>query len=217
MISERHITIEKSARFCVLEPKSEPKAILFAIHGYRQLAPFFIQSFQVLADSGIKVIAPEGLHRFYIEGYSGRVGASWMTKEDRDTDIEDYVGYLNTLYQSLKDEIGGLPVHLLGFSQGGPTACRWLAASNIDFKSLWLYATVFPNDFDFVINQDRLEQMNLAMAFGDSDQFANEKTISEKMMWLKSKGLEPRMERFVGGHVILPEVLLRLWEDVNSH
>lgn len=140
-----------------------------------------------------------------------------MTKEERDTDIEDYVGYLNTLYQSLKDEIGGLPVHLLGFSQGGPTACRWLAASNIDFKSLWLYATVFPNDFDFVINQDRLEQMNLAMAFGDSDQFANEKTISEKMMWLKSKGLEPRMERFVGGHVILPEVLLRLWEDVNSH
>lgn len=215
MISERHIKIEKSARFCVLEPIGETKAILFAMHGYRQLAPYFIKSFQVLADRGVKVIAPEGLHRFYIEGYSGRVGASWMTKEDRESDISDYVAYLSSLYNALSNEIAELPVHLLGFSQGGPTACRWLASSDIDFKSLTLYATVFPNDFDFEIHKYRLTNMNLAIAFGDTDQFANEQTIAEKMRWLKSKGLEPDMQRFQGGHVILPEVLEQLWNNVN--
>jgi len=160
------------------------------------------------------VIAPEGLHRFYVEGYSGRVGASWMTKEDRESDIEDYVAYLNTLYTSLLSEIENIPVHLLGFSQGGPTACRWLAGSAIPFQSLILYATVFPNDFDFTVNRERLNQLSVQIAFGDKDMFASEETISEKMEWLTSKGISPCLQIFEGGHEIKYEVLQRVWREV---
>ena len=36
------------------------------------------------ADAGWRVIAPEGGHRFLPQRYQpARVGASWMTKEDR--------------------------------------------------------------------------------------------------------------------------------------
>ena len=213
MITQRHITIEKTARYCILTPEVKPKSVLFAIHGYGQLAPFFIKQFQVLADLGVLIIAPEGLHRFYTEGYSGRVGASWMTKEDRESDIYDYVKYLNTLYESLEHEIGALPIHLLGFSQGGPTACRWLAGSDIPFKSLLLYATVFPNDFDFTINKERLEAMIVQIAFGDDDMFASEETITEKMQWLESKGIDLSLKRFTGGHELKPHVLHEIWEN----
>jgi hypothetical protein len=44
------------------------------------------------------IIAPEGLSRFYRKGFSGDVVASWMTKDDRLDDMEDYVRYLNDLH-----------------------------------------------------------------------------------------------------------------------
>ncbi len=213
MITEHYIRVEKSARYSVLKPKGDVQSVLFAIHGYRQLAPYFIKRFQVLADMGVMIIAPEGLHRFYVEGYSGRVGASWMTKEDREIDIEDYVSYLNTLYGSVLSEIEVLPVYLLGFSQGGPTACRWLAGSDIPFQSLVLYSTIFPKDFDFVINQNRLKDMQMQIAFGDDDTFASEKTISDKIKWLEDKGVTMDLVRFKGGHEVKPEVLQALWKN----
>ena len=43
---------------------------------------------------GYTIIAPQGLHKFYLEGTSGRVGASWMTKENREDDIKNYLVYL---------------------------------------------------------------------------------------------------------------------------
>ena len=98
MIDIRHIRVQKTARYAVLRPNTPANSVMFAIHGYREMVPYFIKKFQSLADQGVMVVAPEGLHRFYIEGYSGRVGASWMTKEDRESDIIDYVDYLNQLY-----------------------------------------------------------------------------------------------------------------------
>ncbi|MEZ4722242.1 MAG: hypothetical protein R2813_10245 [Flavobacteriales bacterium] len=216
MISEHHIEIRKSARYFVLEPEKETVAILYAIHGYRQLGQYFTKQFQALADLGVKVVAPEGLHRFYIEGYSGRVGASWMTKEDRLTDIKDYVGYLNQLHHQLSPSFGNLPIHLLGFSQGGPTACRWLAGSEVDFASLMLYATVFPNDFDFDANQSRMKSIPTTIAFGDSDQFAPEETIAEKMNWLSMKGMNANLIRFRGGHEIFADVLCQWWQSIQN-
>ena len=212
MIEKHEITVDKTARYYMLEPKGEPRAVVFAIHGYRQQAQFFIKQFQVLANTGVRVVAPEGLHRFYIEGYSGRVGASWMTKEDRETDITDYLAYLNRLYGALKPNIGELPVHLLGFSQGGATACRWLGASDIPFKSLLLYASVFPNDFDFNLHRNRLSNVKQAIAFGDTDQFASEEIISQKMSWLESKNVSPTMIRYSGGHEIYDSVLRDMWD-----
>lgn len=215
-MEEHQLTIPKTARYYVLCPEQEPKAVWFVMHGYRQLAKYFIQSFQCLADRGVMIVAPEGLHRFYIEGYSGRVGASWMTREDRLSDIHDYVGFLNELYAVLAPEIGTLPIHLFGFSQGGPTACRWLTGSDIAFRSVLLYATVFPNDFDFEAGRQRLDHIPSLIAFGDSDRFAPEETIREKMQWLNGKGLHPELIRFRGGHELQDSVLLDFHERVSS-
>lgn len=218
MTEQHDITVEKTARYYTLRPSDgNITSVWFVMHGYRQLAPYFIQHFQPIADKGTLIIAPEGLHRFYIEGYSGRVGASWMTREDRESDIHDYVAFLNRLYERLEPEISHLPIHLLGFSQGGPTACRWLSGSNIRFRSLMLYATVFPNDFDFAGHRDQLEQIPSIIAFGDSDQFAPEDTIREKMSWLEGKGLTPKLIRFKGGHEVLDEVLNRLFTEVSRN
>jgi predicted esterase len=198
---EHHIEVTKTARYYILEPKGETKRVLFTIHGYRQLAKYFIRQFQPLTDVGIMVVAPEGLHRFYIEGYDGRVGASWMTKEDREIDIKDYVNYLNKLHSELAIS-SDIPIDILGFSQGGPTACRWLANAKFDARKLILHSTVFPNDFDFKGNMKKLANAQIYSVFGDEDQFASEKVIIEKMAWMKAKGVDSDLRRFNGGHII---------------
>lgn len=215
---EHHLTVQKTARYYSLEPPDGVvKSVWFVIHGYRQLAKYFIRHFAPVAEQGVLVIAPEGLHRFYIEGYSGRVGASWMTREDRETDIGDYVAYLNNLYSVIQSRTGVVPVHLLGFSQGGPTACRWLAGSEIPFRSLMLYATVFPDDFDFEANKERLRGVKCLAAFGDNDPFASEEVIRQKMAWMHSRGIVPGLHRFRGGHDIVEDVLLRFKDEVEGN
>jgi len=122
------IEVPRTARYWTLAPlEKSRKGTLYVLHGYGQLAEYFIRKFQPAADAGWQVVAPEGAHRFYLQGFSGRVGASWMTKEDRITDISDYVRYLDELRRSRLASDGPLPQVLLGFSQGVATAFRWLA------------------------------------------------------------------------------------------
>lgn len=74
-------------------------------------------------------MAPEALNRFYLEGFAGRVGATWMTKEERLQEIDDYVNYLNQLYKTIlaNTDTSEITVNILGFSQGVATVCRWIA------------------------------------------------------------------------------------------
>jgi len=96
---EKHITVSRTARYFTLgELSQSTKDIWIVLHGHRQLAGDFINIFNELAVEGSFIIAPEGLMRLYIKGDYGDVGASWMTKEDRESDINDYVKYLDKLY-----------------------------------------------------------------------------------------------------------------------
>ena len=123
-----HFTVPRTARYWTAgPPPTEALGTLYVLHGYGQLAQFFVRKFQAAADSGWHVVAPEGGHRFYLKGTSGRVGASWMTREDRLSDIDDYVAFLDALRTHIdNDQPQGHQV-LLGFSQGVATALRWLA------------------------------------------------------------------------------------------
>ena len=117
-------------------------------HGYRQLAGRFLPRFADLDDGTRLIVAPEGLSRFYLHDPAGGhgkevpIGATWMTREDRENEITDYVGFLDGVLDEVLDEAldgdldevsaesGGAIARLtvLGFSQGAHTVCRWVAA-----------------------------------------------------------------------------------------
>src|SRR5512144_1837643 len=126
-VQEHHFTTSRSARYYTLGPAAAAaREVWFLLHGYGQLAGRFLIAFQALDDGSRCLIAPEALSRFYLGEATGRhdkVGASWMTREDRLTDIADYVRYLDGLYGDLvsgRRDGGGVTV--LGFSQGTATA-----------------------------------------------------------------------------------------------
>ena len=95
---QHHLTISRNVRYATLgEVGDELRQVWFVCHGYGQLAHRFLRSFSALDDGSRLVVAPEGLSRYYVDHAERKVGASWMTTEDRLTDIADYVAYLDGL------------------------------------------------------------------------------------------------------------------------
>ena len=113
----------KTYRYFSISAEKNPKNLLIAMHGYGQLAEYFIRKFNGCSKD-FTILAPEGPHRFYKNGYSGRVGASWMTKEAREDDIDDNLNWLTKWLTAHLKENTYEKIVLLGFSQGGATAAR---------------------------------------------------------------------------------------------
>jgi hypothetical protein len=92
MLNEHHITVTKTARYYsqgVLNATTE--RIWIVVHGYLQRAEDFIKMFDFLDDGKTYIVAPEALNRSYLKGGYDKTGATWMTKDDRENEIKDYV------------------------------------------------------------------------------------------------------------------------------
>ena len=148
-MEKKNISISKKARYFQLGKISEQtKTIWFVFHGYGMLSQYFIKKFKNLENNQTVIISPEALSRFYIGKNYDRVGASWITKEDKLNDIDDNNNYLNSLFESTTKNINlnSINIHVLGFSQGGAAACRWILNSNIKINSLGLWGADIPID-----------------------------------------------------------------------
>jgi predicted esterase len=196
---------------------SQTKKVWFVIHGYGQLAQYFIKKFSVLEDSETCIISPEGLSRFYLEDVTKRsqsgnnkVGATWMTRENRLMDIENYLTYLNGIYlKEIPVSYAG-QVTLLGFSQGGATVSRWALDGKVNFHRLILWAGLFPNDMDFDKGTSLFKDKEVIEVYGDQDPFLTDDRLGEMKDLNKKLNLEPTLVQFKGGHEIDQQTLLQL-------
>lgn len=126
-VEAHSIEIKRSARwFHIGEYPKNSSEIIIVLHGYGQHPSYMLNSLESLKAPGRCVCAPEGLSKFYIRGTNGRVGASWMTSDDRNQEIKDHIAFLTFWFKSLEIP-QSTPVTLIGFSQGVATAARWIA------------------------------------------------------------------------------------------
>ena len=214
-VQEHHFTTLRTSRYYTLGPAATAaREVWFVLHGYGQLAGRFLGAFAALDDGSRCLVAPEALARFYLSEATGRhdkVGASWMTREDRLTDIADYVRYLDAVYEAL---LRGRPepaaVTVLGFSQGTATAARWLAQGAARAGRLILYGGEVPPDLDLAAARERWNRTELILVAGSHDSYITPKILARDEERLRSHGIEYRVERFDGGHEVVPEVLRRM-------
>lgn len=209
---EHSLTVPRSARYYTLgTPSGQTKHLWIVCHGYGQLARYFLRHFRVLDDGATMIVAPEALSRFYLDGFSGRVGANWMTKEDRLSEIEDQATYLDLL---LQEQLRQLPedvqVTVLGFSQGGATVCRWLATGQLPVHRLILWAASFPEDISFEAGKTAFQNLPVAVVYGTQDIFITPETLERKQLLMTQLGITPQVYTFEGGHTIDPNTLLLL-------
>lgn len=205
-----NIDFQFKARYYKLgELNANTKQVWWVLHGYGQLAQFFVSKFKGLTEKGIYVIAPEGLSNYYLQGNEGRIGASWMTRENRLTDIENYIAYLNGIHHK---EIGGRKIKttLFGFSQGAATAVRWAMNQQVEFDRLILWAGLFPPDINFEKGAELFKYKDVIEVLGKQDQFITEDRIQEMLKLNERLKINPKIIEFEGVHEINQEILMDL-------
>ncbi len=193
------IEIKKKARYSSYGSVNAPE-LVFVLHGYGQLSEYFIRNFESLNPECYLVIAPEGTHRFYLNGTSGRVGASWMTKEWREQDLEENFSYLESLLEYFCSERNYEKIHLLGFSQGGATAARFFARSRFKIDRLLLWACVFPEDATQDFDSERFIKTEKFFVLGNADEYFKGDDFRVMNDFYKSKNFQ--LINYVGGHKI---------------
>lgn len=207
----QHIIISQKARIVTLgEQSSQVERIWLVLHGYGQLSKYFILKFESIAIGNTLVVAPEGLNRFYLNGFSGRVGATWMTKEDRLTDIENNHNYLSAVFEEYKSKFPKAKFGVIAFSQGAATAVRWYCHAQPQIQQLIVWSGSFPEDLNWFEDVKKLNKVPLTFILGNRDEFIDETKLAEQSQFLRDKGLNFNLIRFDGGHDIDLKTLLEV-------
>jgi len=215
-MQEHHISASRTARYFTLGDRSGVAEVWFACHGYGQLAARFLEKLRVLDDGRRLLVAPEGLSRFYLSESptERRVGATWMTREDRLAEIDDYVRYLDAVYGDVFASIdrARVTVHALGFSQGTSTVSRWAAMGKAQIDRLTLWGGEFPPDLDLNVEAfvSRLRGARLALVYGRSDEYITPKVVQTITTRLRQHAIPYKELPFDGEHEMNEGVLKEL-------
>jgi predicted esterase len=205
-MQEHHFSASRSARYYMLGSPEQATDLWFVCHGYGQLASRFLERFRPIEAERRCSVAPEGLSRFYLteSPTERRVGASWMTREDRLHEIDDYVRYLDGVYTKVAP--GTARLTALGFSQGTATVCRWAALGSSRIDRLIVWGGEVPPDLDL----KRLRVPNVTLVYGTRDEFFTPKIIAATESRLSEHGIAYELVPFEGGHEIDEATLRRL-------
>lgn len=199
------------------EPGPHIRDVWIVCHGHAQLAAKFIERFRPIEAPDRLIVAPEALNRYYLDGgfrgASSRVGTTWMTTEDREMEIADYIAYLDDLHAEIFRSVSRARCTLtvLGFSQGVATAGRWVAAGKAGPDRVILWAGSLPVE----LNGAGAAHFNdggrpLLLVAGNEDEYITSKVVAEQVATLRGLGVTVEVTTFQGGHEIDAKTLVGL-------
>ncbi len=204
--TEGKIEVPSSLRYRTLQTGDHAKHLVYVLHGYGQLVEYFSQKFSGIPQDDVLFVFPEGRHRFYLRGTSGRVGASWMTKEWREEDIRLNILSLDILHATMLKEHSPEKITVIGFSQGGATTARWLANGNVNCDHFVSWASVYPPDLAVEEHTNLAKKSSFVL--GTEDEFFPKADQEVLIADYQSRGIH--IARFEGTHDIDKETLIRI-------
>ncbi len=199
---DHRLLVPRTARYFTLGvPGPEATELWIVCHGYLQAADRFLRAFAPAHRPGRVIAAPEGLSRAYADGTQGQVGASWMTRVERETEITDYIRFLDLVAADLVPRLSpsALRVEVHGFSQGAATAARWAVNGALAVDRLVLWGGGVPPDLDLAQLRKALGAP-LHLMVGDEDPYVSPDAVAREVARLEEASVPHRLIRFPGGH-----------------
>ena len=203
----------RTARYHTLGDAQRSSEIWYLLHGYGQSAADMLNASSALAGSDRLLVAPEGLSRFYLRGGAGPVGASWMTREDREHEIRDCLRWLDGLAEHLRIAHGARRAVVLGFSQGAAAAWRWTLLGSSMLDRLIAWGGALPEDIDLVPRLEQLSALRIELVRGVRDAVYGDRALERDRERLQHLGLAVAAHAFEGEHRIDAELLRQLAAD----
>ncbi len=204
----RHLATTRTGRIDLRGPEDPAavRSLWFVLHGYGQLARDFLGGFEAIDDGTRLFVAPEALSRFYDTAASrgshadARVGASWMTREDREREIEDTLGWLSRAHAMVAGELAAqVPLTVLGFSQGAAAASRWVARGAVPAARLICWGAGIAPELALDA-ESPLGRTPCTLVVGTRDQFVPADRVDAERARLAAAGHPARFLSFDGGH-----------------
>ncbi len=194
-----HLEAQVHGRYLIRAADSEGSApLLVGFHGYAQTAEEHLDA--LLELPGLvhwHLVAIQGLHPFY-RARGAELGASWMTRQDRDLAIADNIRYVSAAIADAKRNLDvNETVALFGFSQGTAMAYRAAASSGHDFAGLVALGGDVPSEI-LAGGLDGFPRVLIGR--GDEDTWYDANKLQRDLDLLEAAGVEPQSCLFQGGH-----------------
>jgi predicted esterase len=210
-VTEKRISYTSRNTYSTLNHLSDrTKNVWFVFHGIGYLSRYFLKYFDGLSPEENFIIAPQAPSKYYLNSEYKHVGASWLTREDRQVSMENIISYLDGIYE--KEAFpANCNLIVFGFSQGVSVAMRWVATRKIPCNHLVLYAGGIPdeltkNDFDFLPSSTKITAV-----VGDADEYlTTERLVGEKLKINSIFGDKAEQIIFPGAHEVKKELILAL-------
>ncbi len=207
MSKEKKLSYTISNTYSTLnERTSKTKNVWLVLHGIGYLSRYFLKYFKHFDANENHIIAPQAQSKYYLNGAYRHVGASWLTKENTEAEIENMLNYLDAVFVAENlQEIENL--NIFGYSQGVSVATRFVARRKIQCKNLIMHSgkvpqELHPEDFSFLKNS------SISFIYGNKDEYLQKEIIEveeKRLTELFPGNLE--ILRFEGGHEVNTDLI----------
>ena len=202
MSTESLVTYQVSNTYSKLNVlNKKTKTVWLVFHGIGYLSRYFLKYFKHLNPEENYIIAPQAASKYYLNGEYRHVGASWLTRENTEAEIENNLKYLDAVFEAENlAEVSNL--NILGYSQGVSVATRFIARRKIQCTNLIMHSGKVPSelaaeDFNF------LESTNFSFIYGTKDEYLEPEILKVEQARLE-KIFPANFEilSFDGGHEV---------------
>jgi predicted esterase len=210
-LSQKEINFISRKTYATLNHLRPETAYVWVVfHGMGYLSRYFLKYFEGLDPALHYLIAPQAPSKYYMNGQFKHVGASWLTREDTEMEIDNLMAYLDSVIEneSLPENVR---LVIFGYSQGVSIAMRWVAKRKIKCDHLILYSGGMPNELETGDINHLSEKTKIKFIVGRDDEY-----ITPERWEIEKKKIENLfngkavIEFFDGGHVVKKEIINRL-------
>ena len=186
------------------------KNVWIVFHGMGYLSKYFINYFSELNAEENYIIAPQAPSKYYQDKAFKHVGASWLTRENTQTETENILNFVDAVFEKEKS-VAFPKLIVLGYSQGVSIATRWVASRKIQCDKLILHSGGIPKELQVVDFEFLKSSSKVIYIYGNKDQYITEARKTEEQL----KGSELfqsrlNIEVFDGIHEVSKEFLLKI-------
>lgn len=211
--TEKSVTYQTENSYSTLNQLTDTTEYVWMVfHGMGFLSRYFLKFFRNLDSRKHYIIAPQAPSKYYLNDQFKHVGASWLTKEDTQTEISNIINYVQAV-NNAESLPNNCKLVVFGFSQGVSIAMRWVVKNQIDCHRLILYAGGIPNE----ITKAQLDAIDfdpkvVKVVYGNQDQYLTPARLeTEKVKYEQLFGNHAQVIEFEGGHEVHQELLENLY------